>query len=59
MTIYQAPNSQLLVKISNEIGDDVKMSAHELDNDERERVEVLEGALADPVEGYEENEADA
>ena len=57
-TIYQAPNSQLLVKISNEIGDDVKTSAHELDSDEREGVEVLEGALAGPVEGYEDKEAD-
>ena len=55
-TIYQAPDSRLLVKISKENCDDVKTSAHELDSEERESVEgVLAGAS--PVERNEEADA--
>ena len=59
-TIYQAPDSQLLVKISEENGDDVKTSAQELDSEESESVEIFEGVLAEAaaVERNEDTEAD-
>ena len=59
-TIYQAPDSRLLVKISKENGDDVKTSAQELDSEESESVDIFEGVLAEAaaVERNEDTEAD-
>ena len=59
-TIYKAPDSQLLVKIYKENGDDVKTPTHKLDREERERVNFSEGELdgAGAVARNEDKEAD-